>query len=146
MKNAFLKIFIILLLLSNNSFASSNKTAKVRVTKVIDGDTFEIELDDQDVFAGLRVSVRVYGIDTPEKGGKAKCKRENDLSIRATEETTKFLKSSNNLITLSKIKWDKFGGRVDAEVFANNKSLGDYLLSKGLARPYYGKKKESWCN
>ena len=42
--------------------------------------------------------------------------------------------------------WDKFGGRIDADVFINGENFAQMQIDKGLARPYFGEKKKSWCD
>lgn len=92
----------------------------------------------------LKLSIRVIGIDTPEKAPRAKCKKEAELGEKATK-MTKLLLSSAQDIGFSEIKWDKFGGRIDAKVSVDRVDLGESLISAGLARPYHGEKKQSWC-
>jgi len=43
------------------------------------------------------------------------------------------------------LKWDKYGGRALADVFLDHQSLAQSLISAGLARPYKGDAKQSWC-
>jgi len=114
-----------------------------KVIRVIDGDTIEVEAPF--LPKELKLSVRVLGIDTPEKGGRAECKAEADLAIKASEFTESFFKVLGNKATFSDIKWDKFGGRVLANVAVQDNSLADELITKGYARAYNGEKKKSWC-
>jgi endonuclease YncB( thermonuclease family) len=41
--------------------------------------------------------------------------------------------------------WDKFGGRVLGDIILNGSSLRELLIQNGLARPYFGEAKQSWC-
>ena len=41
--------------------------------------------------------------------------------------------------------WDKYGGRIDAEVWIDDILLSDALIAAGLARPYNGGKRAGWC-
>jgi endonuclease YncB( thermonuclease family) len=43
-------------------------------------------------------------------------------------------------------KHDKYGGRVLGDVIIDGKKLSELLIANGHARPYFGEKKESWCN
>jgi len=43
------------------------------------------------------------------------------------------------------LKWDKYGGRVLGDVYLDHQSLAQSLISAGLARPYKGEAKSSWC-
>ena len=143
MKTLPLIIFLTYLFSCNSSFAFSVSSYYWKVIKVIDGDTIEVEVP---FFPKeLKLSVRILGIDTPEKGGKAECKEEADLAIKASEFTKKFFKQLGNQASFSNIKWDKFGGRVLANVAIKGDDLGNQLIEKGYERAYNGEKKKSWC-
>ncbi len=116
------------------------------VTRVHDGDTFFISAS-WNPYPNLEWSIRVLGIDTPEKGYLAKCQRERDLSEQATALTTRLIAESGNHVTLTHVQHDKYGGRFDANVMlSNGKSLADELLASKLARPYNGNgPKPNWC-
>lgn len=128
------------LIFCSSSFANSYVWT---VTRVIDGDTIEVSAPF--LPKELKLSVRVLGIDTPEKGGRAECKAEADLAIKASEFTTNFFINSGNQASFSDIKWDKFGGRVLANVNSKGYSLSELLINRGYARAYNGEKKKSWC-
>jgi micrococcal nuclease len=128
---------IILLLASSNAYAY-----EWEILRVVDGDTLEIK---NECFPKeLKLSVRVLGIDTPEKGSRAKCDKEAKLAEKASKFTKQFI-GKNKTATFRNIKWDKYGGRLLADVEINGKSLSDELIKNGLARSYDGKKKGSWC-
>ena len=113
-----------------------------RLISVVDGDTFRVEA--QNLPPSLsHLLIRVRGIDTPEIGGKAKCPWELAHGEEARQFTAGFLAQGN--IRLESLKWDKYGGRVLANVFVNNRSLAKGLLAKNLARSYSGKKRAGWC-
>jgi endonuclease YncB( thermonuclease family) len=128
---------IILLSISSNAYAY-----EWEILRVVDGDTIEIK---NECFPKeLKLSIRVLGIDTPEKGSKAKCDKEAKLAEKASKFTKEFI-GKNKTATFRNIKWDKYGGRLLADVEINGKSLSDELIKNGLARSYDGKKKGSWC-
>jgi endonuclease YncB( thermonuclease family) len=128
---------IILLLASSNAYAY-----EWEILRVVDGDTLEIK---NECFPKeLKLSVRVLGIDTPEKESRAKCDKEAKLAEKASKFTKQFI-GKNKTATFRNIKWDKYGGRLLADVEINGKSLSDELIKNGLARSYDGKKKGSWC-
>lgn len=115
-----------------------------QVVRVIDGDTVEVRarpwLD-----VTITTRVRVAGIDTPEHGGRAKCAREAALADRASAATRAAL-PEGAAIRISGIEPDKYGGRVVAHVTApDGRDLGAALIAAGLARPYDGGHKSSWC-
>ena len=118
---------------------------EVKVKKFVDGDTFEIESENFIKIPGLGLAIRVNGMDTPEKGGRAKCKSEADLSKQASEATKSILSNAKK-IEIDNYHWDKFGGRIVADVFADGVLLSKQIIDEHLAKPYFGKKKESWCS
>ena len=122
--------------------SESKKYYEWKVLKVVDGDTIKVEIPN--LPAELKMSVRVRGIDTPEKGGRAKCSLESTLGLTATYFTQQSVKKANKII-FTDIKWDKYGGRIVASVFIDGKSLAKELIDNKLAKPYDGGKKEEWC-
>ena len=149
--------FIIYLSFSVKTFANdkiitndNNHQAKIynwQVLRVLDGDTLEI--NNEFLPQELKLFVRIKGIDTPEKSFRAKCLKEKKLAQKATDFTAKLINeaiANKQKIEFSEIKWDKYGGRIVAKVMIGDKIIGDELIKNGLARPYYGKKKSSWCN
>ena len=128
---------IILILISSSAYAY-----EWQILRVIDGDTIEIK---NECFSKeLKLSVRVLGIDTPEKGLKSKCNKEAKLAEKASKFTKQFV-GKNKTATFRNIKWDKYGGRLLADVEINGKNLAGELVKNNYARLYDGKKKGSWC-
>lgn len=114
-----------------------------KVLAVKDGDTLAVELPG--LPAPLNpVAVRVRGIDTPETGGRARCDAERRLAARATAFTRSALQHGRE-IAFGAPAWDKYGGRIDADVWIDGELLGERLISAGLARPYDGGKRKGWC-
>lgn len=140
MKTIPLVIFLSYLFSCTPSFADLYQW---KVIRVIDGDTIEVEAPF--LPKELKLSVRVLGIDTPEKGGRAKCKAEADLAIKASKFTENFFKRLGNKANFGDIQWDKFGGRVLANVGYGESNLAEELIDRGFARIYNGEKKKSWC-
>jgi endonuclease YncB( thermonuclease family) len=114
-----------------------------KVVRTVDGDTVEVEATWLPAELGKTIRIRIYGVDTPEKGGRAKCEAEAMLGAKATEFTKKFVASKNVVIEIK--EWDKFGGRILGDVMVNKRSLRAELISKGYAREYFGDAKKSWC-
>lgn len=114
----------------------------------VDGDTFRVD-PKEIVLEDLKLSVRVLGVDTPEKGHRAKCEREAKLGEKASDFTKSLFRNAkeNDIpVKLYNLKWDKYGGRLLADVKIGDLDLADELISKGLAREYHGEKKLSWCD
>jgi endonuclease YncB( thermonuclease family) len=92
------------------------------------------------------VSVRIRGIDTPETGYLAKCSAEKTKGIAAKEFLTNFVINQPTMMARN-IKWDKYGGRIDAVVEINGIDIGKLMLEKGFAKPYSGTgPKPDWCS
>jgi micrococcal nuclease len=141
-------IFILFFLIigSYNAQAEEPKIYNWEVLRVIDGDT--IQIANEFLPKELNLFVRMKGVDTPEKGGRAKCQKENILSQKATifiKNAFENAKKNNQKINFSEIKWDKYGGRLIANVKVGGVDIAQELLKKGLARAYSGDKKKSWC-
>lgn len=114
-----------------------------KVTRAVDGDTVEVQVDWLPIELGNKLKIRVYGVDTPEKGARAKCPAEAQLGLAATNFTKKFL--TGKPVSVEIKEWDKFGGRILGDVIVNGKSLRAELIKNGLAREYFGDAKKSWC-
>jgi micrococcal nuclease len=114
------------------------------VTRVVDGDSVRVAVDWLPEELGNDISIRVIGIDTPEKGSRAQCPAEAALGDRATEFARSVL-HPGDVVTVEIVGWDKYGGRIDGRIFINGESFGDMQIAAGLAKPYDGGTKESWC-
>jgi len=137
------KILLLLALLSFNSFAQ--QTNVYPITRVIDGDTVEIQAPYLPAPLKPVLSVRIYGVDTPEKGFRAQCPSEAEKGEAATVYTKKLVADSKTH-TIIIMGWDKYGGRVLGDIILDGQSLRASLIKSGYAREYYGDKKQSWCN
>lgn len=116
------------------------------VTRVIDGDTVEFAAPFLPPPLKPKLAVRVFGVDTPEKGFRAKCESEAKRGLEASAFTKKVITDSKTA-RIAIIDWDKFGGRVLGDIILdNNVSLRALLIQNGFAREYYGEAKTSWCN
>ena len=114
------------------------------ITRVIDGDTVEIAVDFLPSPLPPKLSIRVMGIDTPEKAPRAQRDAEAALAKKASAFTKNAVDSALEVDVVI-LKWDKYGGRVLGEVYLDHQSLAESLISAGLARPYKGEAKSSWC-
>ena len=114
------------------------------ITRVIDGDTVAFQADFLPAPLKKELSIRVFGVDTPEKGHRAQCPSEAQRGEAASAFTKAQINaSSNRQIVL--MDWDKYGGRVLGDVVLDGKSLRQLLIANGHAREYYGEAKTSWC-
>ena len=118
------------------------------VVKVIDGDTLAVRVH---IWLGqdLSTRVRLAGIDAPELKGK--CDRERELARRARDYLLARLDPAETdteigAVRLREIRHGKFAGRVVARVETlDGTDLGQELIAAGLARPYDGRRRASWC-
>jgi micrococcal nuclease len=114
------------------------------ITRVIDGDTVAFRAPFLPAPLKPELSIRVFGVDTPEKGHRAQCESENQRGQAATAFTKNAIaQATQRQIIL--MDWDKYGGRVLGDVILNGQSLRQMLIVNGYAREYYGEAKTSWC-
>lgn len=142
------KFLLTLLFLPLMAFAQQQKagvTYDVILTRVIDGDTVAFQANWLPDPLKKELSIRVFGVDTPEKGFRAKCPQEDTRGQAATAFTKDAIsKAQKRQVIL--MDWDKYGGRVLGDVLLDGKSLRMMLIGNGFAREYYGEAKTSWCN
>ena len=141
------KLLLVLLLLPTLAFAEKKPEGVVydlKIMRVIDGDTVEFEAPFLVDPLPKKLSIRVWGVDTPEKSFRAKCEKEAAMGAEASQ-FTKDLVANAKTTQISIYEWDKFGGRVLGDVLIDGQSLTKLLIDKGYAREYYGDAKESWC-
>lgn len=125
--------------------APQGVTYDAQILKVSDGDTVVISAPFLPQPLKPQLAVRIYGVDTPEKGFRAKCPEENERGLSASKFTTNLVaKSMKRQVVI--YDWDKFGGRVLGDIILDGVSLRAMLIQNGFAREYYGEAKQSWCN
>ena len=115
------------------------------VTKVTDGDTIRVEAPWLLPELGDDIAIRILGIDTPEKGGRAQCEKEAALGAEATAFAQSII-GVGDTVQVNVLQWDKFGGRINADVYVDGASFAQMQIEKGLAVPYDGGTKDSWCD
>lgn len=145
-----MKKFIALALMALATPALAQKTPTgvtydAKVLRASDGDTVVVEALWVPAPIKKEVAVRIFGVDTPEKGFRAKCPAE-DVKGQAASAFTKKLIAEAKTIQYVLYDWDKFGGRVLGDLLIDGKSLRELLIANGYARPYFGDAKQSWCN
>lgn len=120
-------------------------TYDAQIVRVNDGDTVVIAAPFLPKPLKPELAVRIYGVDTPEKGFRAKCPSEDQRGQAATAFTKNAVANSQQRQVVL-YDWDKFGGRVLGDIILNGQSLRAALIANGFAREYYGDAKQSWCN
>ena len=141
------KFLLILLALPVLAFAQKTPTGvtyDAKILRITDGDTVVIAAPFLPAPLKPELAVRVYGVDTPEKGFRAQCESEKQRGEAASAFT------KNAVATTQKHQvilygWDKFGGRVLGDIILNGVSLRAELIKNGFAREYFGEAKQSWC-
>lgn len=106
------------------------------VTKVIDGDTIECNVDlGFNIFT--RCNFRLYGIDTPEKTSK-------ETVLKQLAQGAKNYVSDSVLgksVVIECAGRDKYG-RWLAVVYVETLILNEQLIRLGFAKPYFGDNKD----
>jgi endonuclease YncB( thermonuclease family) len=116
-----------------------------QIVRVTDGDTVVIAAPFLPAPLKPELAVRVYGVDTPEKGFRGQCDSEKQRGEAASVFTKSLINASQQRQVIL-YSWDKFGGRVLGDIILNGQSLRAQLIANGFAREYYGDAKQSWCN
>ena len=141
-------ITIALLAISTVAFAQKQKPMNVYdfpITRVIDGDTVAFQATFLPPPLKQELSIRVFGVDTPEKGHRAMCPQEDQRGQAASAFTKNAItKAQKRQVAIA--DWDKYGGRVLGDIILDGQSLRTMLIQNGFAREYYGEAKTSWCN
>lgn len=141
------KILLSLLLVPLLAFAQKQPqgvTYDAQIVRINDGDTVVIAAPFLPKPLKPELAVRIYGVDTPEKGFRAKCPQEDQRGQMATAFTKQAVAQSQSRQVVL-YDWDKFGGRVLGDIILNGQSLREMLIANGFARPYFGDAKQSWC-
>ena len=146
------KILAVLLLVPALAFAQAKAPKQpdgvvydAQILKVSDGDTVVIAAPFLPAPLKPQLAVRIYGVDTPEKGFRGQCDSEKQRG-EAASVFTKNLVNASQQRQVVLYGWDKFGGRVLGDIILNGQSLRAQLIANGYAREYYGDAKQSWCN
>ena len=141
------KLLAILLLVPTMALAQKTPQGVLydaQIIRVSDGDTIVIAAPFLPAPLKPELAVRIFGVDTPEKGFRGQCESEKQRG-EAASLFTKQLVAASTQRQVVLYSWDKFGGRVLGDIILNGQSLRAQLIQNGLAREYYGDAKQSWC-
>jgi endonuclease YncB( thermonuclease family) len=144
----FLALALVLLTVPTAALAQKTPAGVTYDTLIIratDGDTVVIAAPFLPAPLKPELAVRVFGVDTPEKGFRGQCESEKKRGEQASEFTKLVVKSTKKHQVIL-YGWDKFGGRVLGDIILDGMSLRSLLITNGFAREYYGDAKQSWCN
>jgi len=114
---------------------------------VYDGDTVSV-LSALDIGWGCSINkpkLRLVGIDTPEKGWRAKTEREGAMALLARDHLKNMIESAQEVLVYSEDGRGKYG-RWLVHIVCDGIDASDALIDAGLARPYWGgtKSTEPW--
>ena len=144
------KLLLTLTFIFYASLAYAQKTPQgvtydANILRVTDGDTVVIAAPFLPKPLKPELAVRIYGVDTPEKGFRGQCDSEKQQGEAASVFTKGLINASQQRQVIL-YGWDKFGGRVLGDLILNGVSLRSELIKNGFAREYFGDAKQSWCN
>ncbi|MFG0248977.1 MAG: thermonuclease family protein [Phycisphaeraceae bacterium JB051] len=101
-----------------------------KVTRVVDGDTLDIQLDD-----GKTVRLRLWGIDTPEIANQSKGTADQPMARQAMAWTTEHCQNKQVKLKLQPQRiWGTYGRLLCYVYMDNGQMLNEQLLLNGLAR------------
>ncbi|WP_417414843.1 thermonuclease family protein [Hoeflea sp.] len=108
-----------------------------QIVRIIDGDTIEVDAHPWPGHA-VRVSVRLRGIDTPER--RSRCADQRAAALLARNELERLV-TGFPTVELINVAGGKYYGRVLADIRAGTRDVASAMLESGLARPYQGGKR-----
>ena len=103
---------------------------KALVVKVYDADTITVDIDLGFNTILKNQKIRLLGINAPEVRGE-----ERELGINARDKLRTKILSKNVVIRTKKDKKGKYG-RWLAVIMLKEENINQWLLKKGLAKPY----------
>ena len=116
---------------------------KVKITRVVDGDTVDAELDlGFDII--YRERIRLMAIDTPESRTRNKVEKALGLAAKARLKELIAENKGNIILKTAKTAKGKFG-RILGSLYTEEmypKTFNDILVEEGHAREYYGGSKD----
>lgn len=117
-------------------------TYRVKVVRVVDGDTVDVDIDlGFDVWL-RNERVRLEGIDAPES--RTSDPVEKIFGLAAKQHLQEILSEENDFIALVSKDYDPRGkfGRVLGDLLVNGESVCYAMVADHHATPYYGGSKE----
>jgi endonuclease YncB( thermonuclease family) len=124
----------------------NNIRKKVKIMRVIDGDTVDIAMID-DTKRIFKYRIRLLGIDTPEKK-PLKSNLNRDAEIVAAKASTQAminkLQENDNIITVQLHHPDKYGRLLGTFYGKNGEDINQWMIDSGYAIAYFGKTKKAF--
>ena len=122
---------------------------RIKVVKVVDGDTVDVDIDLGFGVWLKKERVRLYGIDTPES--RTRDKEEKKFGLMAKEYLKASLKKGTPILKTRKDGKGKFGRILGELLYIDNEGHPQYevkininedMIEKHHAVKYYGQSKE----
>jgi len=133
----------------NTPFVSYvNIRKKVKVLRVIDGDTVDIAMVNDLTKQIFKYRIRLYGIDTPEKKPlKSNPDREQEMAAakKSRQAMNDKMEENNNLVTILLSKPDKYGRLLGTFYGKTGENINEWMVKQGYATEYFGKTKKSFA-
>jgi endonuclease YncB( thermonuclease family) len=120
---------------------------KVKVLRIIDGDTVDIALHHKESDIVFKHRVRLYGIDTPEKRpSKNDPNRDKEIaaSKRSSEALTEYLRKNDFVVLSLFYKNDKYGRLMCTFYDKDGGNINKWMIDNGYAYEYFGKTKQKY--
>ena len=128
-------------------FTFENLRKKIKVLRVVDGDTLDIALQHNDTNKIYRHRVRLYGIDTPEKRPlKSNPHRELEMeaSMRALKALDLIVKDNDYILFSHFQGYDKYGRLLCTLFDKKGENMNEWMIHNGYAIEYFGKTKKKF--
>lgn len=130
-----------------NAYTQDIVLSTMNVDRVYDGDTLTVNLPGQHDLFGKEIGVRLKGIDTPELVSHCSTTEQRvaeKAKAVAARSLVEAMVAAGRRVTLSNLERDKYF-RILATVYIDDQDVSAALIEKGLADPYNGGTKLSWC-
>lgn len=114
---------------------------KIKVTRVVDGDTIDAEID-LGFNLKLNKRIRLYGINTPET--RTRDKEEKKRGLAAKKFLQQIVDEQEGVLFLKSLDQGKFGRCIGVlfEQDFDDQSINDVLVQEGHAVEYFGGKRD----
>lgn len=137
-----MKVYLVLVMVNHQCFSSADMDHiyKIFVTRVVDGDTIDAEID-LGFDLKLKKRIRLYGINTPET--RTRDKEEKKRGLAAKKRLQQIIDEQQGVLYLKSLDKGKFGrciGVLFCEDF-DDESINDTLVQEGHAVEYFGGKR-----
>ena len=124
-----------------------NMKKKIKVLRVLDGDTLDIALYHEDTHKIFKYRVRLYGIDTPEKK-PLKSDPNRDKEMEAAKKSSAAMRQkvdeNQQMMYLLFHTPDKYGRLLGTLYDKKGVNINQWMIEQGYATEYFGKTKKSF--